>query len=391
MFISYTYQMELRKDPITRSWVRVGHRDDVPIPAYGCPLCAERSAGVAALLELPSANDAQVRVIPHFHPLYGIEGEPGRTADGIYDRMRPLGAHEIIIESQQHNQTLAGMSDEQIERVLQAYAMRILDLKRDARFKYVTVFENRGALAGSEWAHPYSQVTATLFVPRRILYELSSARQWYAEKERCVFCDIVRQEERQGKRIVDTQGDYVAFCPYASRVPFETWVLPRRHNHLFELPRHECNRRHLATLLGRTLRRLTQVAESYHLVLHTAPNIIHPKGELSSYWRTIADDFHWHIEILPIVEHRSKSYSIKEVYFNALLPEQAAQRLRELDATVNVEPTAAVDVNLDVNFDPHQAVDRTVAQRTAQAVSATNSEVSAGDTREVNPKIDPSA
>jgi UDPglucose--hexose-1-phosphate uridylyltransferase len=326
--------MELRKDPITRSWVRVGHREDVAIPDYGCPLCADRSAEVPALLELPSRDNAQVRVIPHFHPLYGIEGDAGRTADGIYDRMRPLGAHEIIIESQDHNQKLACMSDEQIEHVLQAYALRIVDLKRDARFKYVTVFENRGTVAGSEWAHPYSQVTATTFVPRRILYELRSARTWYAEKERCVFCDIVRQEERQGRRMVDTQGDFVAFCPYASRVPYETWMLPRRHNHLFEVPRRECNRRHLATLLGRTLRRLTQVSESYHLVLHTAPNTIHPKGELSSYWKTIAEDFHWHIEILPIVEQRSKSYSIKEVYFNALLPEQAAERLRQLDPSV---------------------------------------------------------
>ena len=118
----------------------------------------------------------------------------------------------------------------------EAYASRILDLKRDSRFKYVTVFENRGALAGDEWTHPHSQVTATMFVPRRILYELRSARAWYEEKERCVFCDIVRQEEKQGQRIVDTQGDYVAFCPYASRVPFEIWLMPRRHNHLFEQP-----------------------------------------------------------------------------------------------------------------------------------------------------------
>ena len=164
---------------------------------------------------------------------------------------------------------------------------------------------------------------------------MRAARAWFAEKERCVFCDIVRQEERQGKRMIDTQGDYVAFCPYASRVPFETWVLPRPHNHLFEMPGREVRRRNLATLLGRTLRRLTQVSESYHLVLHTAPNAIHPKGELSSYWRTIAEDFHWHIEILPIVEQRSKSYSIKEVYFNALLPEEAAERLRKLDPQVS--------------------------------------------------------
>jgi UDPglucose--hexose-1-phosphate uridylyltransferase len=89
--------------------------------------------------------------------------------------------------------------------------------------------------------------------------------------------------------------------------------------------------RHLAALLGRTLRRLTQLSGSYHLVVHTAPNTIHPKGALASYWATLADDFHWHIEILPIVQQSGKSYSIKEVYFNALMPEQAAERLRQLD------------------------------------------------------------
>ena len=154
---------------------------------------------------------------------------------------------------------------------------------------------------------------------------------WFAEKERCVFCDILRQEERQGRRIIDSQGDYLAFCPYASRVPFEVWLICRKHSHLFEQLKPGANMRHLAALLGRTLRRLTQVSGSYHLVVHTAPNTIHPKGELASYWGTLADDFHWHVEILPIVEQSSKSYSIKEVYFNALMPEQAAERLRQLD------------------------------------------------------------
>jgi UDPglucose--hexose-1-phosphate uridylyltransferase len=322
--------MELRKDPITRSWVRVGHREDVH-PQEGCPLCPNHSASLKPLLELPANGSAQVRVIPHFQPLYRIEGEAGRMPDGIYDRMRPLGAHEIIIESPDHRLTLARMSDEQIERVLQAYALRVADLKRDLRFKYVTVFENKGKLSGGEWEHPYSEVTATTFVPRRVLYELRSAMAWFEEKERCVFCDILRQEEKQGRRIVDSQGDYVAFCPYASRVPFEVWLMWRKHSHLFEQPNAAANMRHLAALLGRTLRRLTQVSGSYHLVLHTAPNTIHPKGELASYWGTLAEDFHWHIEILPVIERSSKSYSIKEVYFNALMPEQAAEKLRQLD------------------------------------------------------------
>ena len=169
-------------------------------------------------------------------------------------------------------------------------------------------------------------------MPRRVLYELRAAREWYKEKERCVFCDIVRQEERQKKRIVDTQGDYVALCPYASRVPYEVWIMDRKHNYCFEQPRPGSNRKHLAALLRRILRRVRLIAPAYHLVVHTSPNIIHPKGETSTtYWKSITEDYHWHIEILPIVETRSKSYSIKEVYYNAILPEAAAERLRKLD------------------------------------------------------------
>ena len=229
--------MELRKDPITRTWIVVGQSEDSAAPSDVCPLCTSCSSGAPTLLQLPAQGVPQVRVVPHFQPLYRIEGEATRTPEGIYDRMRAVGAHEIIIEYPDHNRWLGCMREDEIERVLEAYAARILDLKRDSRFKYVTVFQNRGAAAGEEWTHPHSQVTASMFVPRRILYELSSARDWFEKKERCVFCDIVRQEERQGVRIVDVQGDYVAFCPYASRVPFEVWLMRRRHNHLFEQPR----------------------------------------------------------------------------------------------------------------------------------------------------------
>ncbi len=323
--------MELRKDPITRSWVVTGHREQAAAPAEVCPLCAGSIQDAKALLRLPPDGPAQVTVIPHIDPLYRIEGELGRSAEGIYDKMRAVGAHEIIVETPDHARALSQLSDVEIELVLQAYGVRIADLKKDARFKYVTVFKNSGPLSGEDWTHSHSQLTATTFVPRRILYELRSAREFFQQKDRCVFCDIVRQEMKQGARVVDSQGDYVAFCPYASRVPFEIWVMARKHNHLFETPRPGANRRNLAALLGRILRRLQQVSVAYHMVVHTSPSVLQTKGELSDYWRTIAEDYHWHIEILPIVETRSKSYSIKEVYFNTMLPEQAADRLRRLD------------------------------------------------------------
>jgi UDPglucose--hexose-1-phosphate uridylyltransferase len=326
--------MELRKDPITRSWVILGHPENPPSTPDGCPFCPGQEAGRPTLLALPPEGPWQVRVTPHLDPLYRIEGEPGRQADGMYDKMRPVGAHEVIVETRDHTLQLPQMSDVQIELVLQAYASRIQDLKRDPRFKYVTVFKNHGALSGEEWPHSHSLITATTFVPRRILYELRAAKEWHAEKERCVFCDIVRQEERQGRRIVDTQGDYVALCPYASRVPFEVWIIPRKHNYLFEQPHPSANRRNFAILLGRTLRRIGKISEAYHLAVHTSPNTSLKGGEFRGFWKTIADDYHWHIEILPIVEKRSKSYSIKEVYFNALMPEEAAEKLRQTDPSV---------------------------------------------------------
>jgi UDPglucose--hexose-1-phosphate uridylyltransferase len=323
--------MELRKDPITQTWVVLGHRDEAPESANGCPLCPSAEYGQPSLLRIPDSSPWQVRVIPHLDPLYRIENEMGRQAEGIYDKMQTVGAHEVIIESPHHDRRLSQLSDEEIERVLWAYGSRIFDLKRDPRFKYVAVFKNYGPLSGEEWAHSHSQVTATPFVPRRIKYELRASREWFNERERCVFCDIVRQEEKQGKRIVDVQGDYYALCPYASRVPYESWIIHRKHNHLFEQPKPGANRQHLAALLGRMLRRLEKFAPAYHMVVHTAPNTRSRKGELAGYWKTLADDYHWHIEILPIVHTRSKSYSIKEVYFNAVLPEQAADYLRKLD------------------------------------------------------------
>jgi UDPglucose--hexose-1-phosphate uridylyltransferase len=323
--------MELRKDPITQSWIILGHREVPGDSISECPFEPEKMTKLTPIMSWPPEGPWQIRVVPHPEPLYRVEGDPGRLAEGMYDKMGPLGAHEVIVETPNHEKRLSQFSDEELERVLAVWAARIADLKKDARFKYVSVFKNQGVLAGEEWPHAHSQVTATIFVPRRIKYELHASHDWFADKERCIFCDVVRQEEKQGKRIVDGQGDYYALCPYASRVPFEIWVMHRKHNQLFEQPRAGSNRRQLAALLGRTLRRIEKLAPAYHLVVHTAPNTKNKKGELAGYWKTLADDFHWHIEIMPIVEKRSKSYSIKEVYYNAELPEQAAAELRALD------------------------------------------------------------
>ncbi len=309
----------------------MGHGEEAALPIEPCLLCPASQTG-QTLLALPPEGPWKVRVTPHPAPLYRIEGEVGRAAEGIYDKMRGVGAHEVVIETPEHDRPLSRLADEQIEMVFEAYKRRIADLKHDARFKYATALKNQGSPAAAEWTHAHSEIVATTFVPRRVLYELRASKAYFDQKERCVFCDIIRQEERSGKRVVDTQGDYVAFCPYASRVPFEVWILSRKHNYQFEVPRAEAHRKHLASLVGRTLRRLEQVSGAYHMVLHTSPNTDVHRGEITGYWQTIAEDYHWHIEIMPILPKGSRSYALKEVYFNAVMPEESAKHLRSLEA-----------------------------------------------------------
>jgi UDPglucose--hexose-1-phosphate uridylyltransferase len=316
--------MELRKDPVTQSWILVGDEEDQVAAAVGvCPFCQPQRAPIYTV---PGTG---VRVYPHPDPIYRIEGEEGRAAEGIYDRMRTVGAHEVVVENNDHARHFPAASDQEIGNVLRAFAIRIIDLKKDLRFRYVTVFKNRGALSGEDVEHPHSQITATPFIPRRIVYELRSAKQYYQMKERCVFCDIVRQEESFGLRVVEATQNFVAVCPFASRVPYELWVLPRYHSAAFEDDFAE--RRdpaELAGVLRRSVQRVEKVADSFHMVLHTTPNSRAQKI-LGPQWVTLADDYHWHFEVLPIAEKRTKSYSIKEVYYSSVSPERAATRLRQ--------------------------------------------------------------
>src|SRR3954470_10103810 len=201
-----------------------------------CPYCPGAPDAPHVISSAGSAEGFAwgARAVVHPQPVYRIEGDPSRRGDGLYDRMRAVGAHEVLVENPRHDRQFWDATEAEIENFLLLAAQRIQDLKKDQRFKYITVFKNHGAVAGQEYEHPTSQLTATTFVPRRVLYELRSGREYYAQKERCVFCDIIAQEERQGIRMVEARRDYIALCPYAPRVPYETWILPRMHDSAFE-------------------------------------------------------------------------------------------------------------------------------------------------------------
>ncbi|HEY3162369.1 MAG TPA: galactose-1-phosphate uridylyltransferase [Vicinamibacterales bacterium] len=328
---------ELRKDPVTGRWVIIStdrrkrptdfRPETVQIPPDPtCPFCEGHEPLTPPELLAVRHNGSRpdmpgwnLRVVPNQFPVLRVEGTLDRQGDGIFDKMNGIGAHEVIIESPKHLDMLADMSDEAIETVLWAARERIQDLRQDRRFRYIIVFKNHGTAAGSSLDHSHSQLIALPIVPREVRDEVDGAKAHFLAKERCVFCDILRQETRDGHRLIAENTDVVAVAPYAPRFPFETWLLPRRHEAHFEnSPRHEYAS--LARLLGDILRRINKALGSppYNLLIHSAP-LAEPAS----------DYYHWHVEIIPKLTKVAGFEWATGFYLNPTSPEEAAHVLRE--------------------------------------------------------------
>ena len=327
---------ELRKDPVTGRWVIISterrkrpsdFRLERPalVGTGVCPLCAGREdltpPEVLAYRQnggAPNSPNWDLRVVPNKFPALKVEGGLDREAEGMFDRMNGIGAHEVIIETPDHGKTLASMSEPEIERVLWAFRERVLDLKQDRRFRYILIFKNHGAAAGASLEHTHSQLIALPVVPDFVREEVEGARRHFATKERCVFCDIVHQEIDTGRRVIQENADIVALSPYAPRFPFETWLLPRRHAARFEdAPRHEYEG--LARLLKAVLMRVNRALESppYNLIIHSSP-----------FSEETTDFYHWHLELMPKLTKVAGFEWGTGFYINPTSPEEATRVLR---------------------------------------------------------------
>ena len=281
---------ELRKDPITGRWVIIAtdrarrpsdfSREPVVIssPTRFCPFCygneQKTPPEVLAYRVNGGANQPgwSLRVIPNKFPVLGIEGDLSRQGDGMFDKMAGIGAHEVIVETPEHTATLATMGEKQVEDVLWAFRERVLDLRKDRRLLYILLFKNHGEHAGATLEHAHSQLIALPVIPKRVKEELDGAQVYYNFKERCVFCDIVRQESQAGARLVTETERFVVIQPYAARFPFETWIVPKRHESHFE-ESGAPDLQNLAWVLRSTLRKLDKTLErpAYNFLIHNAP------------------------------------------------------------------------------------------------------------------------
>jgi len=339
---------ELRKDPLIGRWViisteRAKRPMDFVSPheqtndnAQDCPFCEGKEAqtpqeiyAVRSKVSSPNGPGWSVRVIPSIKPVLVIEGELNRHAKGMYDVMNGIGAHEVIVESPQHVEHIADLSSERIHEVLNTAVHRITDLERDPRFRYVLWFKNHGEVAGSgRFPHSRSQLIATPVTPKRVKEELAGARRYFEDKERCLACDLIAQEQQQKDRVVFDSPHLIVLCPFASRFPFELSFFPKRHHCDFAAMTPE-ELTELAAALKRVLSRLKAVLGDppFNYVLHTAPFRRHRLK--AGYWKTIEEDYHWHLELIPRLTRVAGFEWGSGFYINPTPPEEAARYLRE--------------------------------------------------------------
>jgi UDPglucose--hexose-1-phosphate uridylyltransferase len=253
-------------------------------------------------------------------PALGIEGDLDKHAVGMYDAMNGIGAHEVIIETPNHAETLDAMPLDRMKDVIFAYKARIEDLKKDKRMKYVLVFKNYGAVAGASLEHSHSQLIALPIIPKRPLELFGGAKTYFSYKDRCPFCDIIRQELNDKVRLIEETKHFISITPFASRSPFEVSIIPKKHNAHFEFEDAEVLY-DFTYILQNTLKRLKIALDNppYNFVLINGAFIFDHD-----------DYFHWHLDITPRLTKIAGFEWGSGFYINPTPPEDAAKYLREI-------------------------------------------------------------
>ncbi len=339
---------QMRKDVFTGRWVIMAETTTVQPSDFHfkrfvretrfCPFCETNEActppEVFAIRNAGSVSNGpgwRVRVVPNSAPRLRIEGEVRSRAEGFHDLMNGVGAHEIIAETPRHDRSLHELEIHEISDVIRAYIARTVDLQRDKRMRCVLTFKNYGEEAGSHTiSHSISHMMALPVTPRTVKTKLITARDYFAVKERCIYCDVLQQEQEERKRLIAENADFVAFAPFASRFPFEMAVFPKSHNSAFS--RISASQvETLAHVLREVLQRLdhTLGGPPYNLLLQDRPFLRQRAG----YWNTIEDDFHWHLEILPQIARITGFEWASGFFYNPVPPEIAARCLSSVAET----------------------------------------------------------
>lgn len=328
---------ELRQDPTTYDWVIIARerakrpwefkKEDLtrtffPAHSDSCPFCPgneHRTPEAKAVYGEP--GDWKTRVVPNRFAALTTDVTARREEIGPFRKSPGYGSHEVIIETPRHDHFIPFMDDADAERIVGVYRDRYHALKKDPDIRTVIILKNHGRGSGTSIEHPHSQAVASPIVPPLVRRRYEIAVQYYDNTGRCLYCDIRDYELRAAERTVSETDYFIVLHPYASRCPFETWIMPKVHNPSFgNISDDEL--RDLAAVLKQVLLKLYVSLDNpdYNMVVHTAP----VDDEHKAY-------FLWHIQIIPRLTLPAGFELGSGIYINRALPEETAAFVRDFE------------------------------------------------------------
>jgi len=323
---------QLRKDPLSDSWVIVAS-ERLKRPQFikikvekdtsekqFCPFCYGNEAltppeifAIRPDHSKPNTSGWLTRVVPNKFPALKVELNPESNSSGIYTAINGCGAHEVIIESPEHNKNFSHFNSNDFFHIFITFRERINDLKRDIRLQQVLIFKNSGALAGATLSHPHSQLIALPIISSRLQQKLNHFQKHQNETGNCLLCTLIDEECKYRQRIVSRTENLIIIAPYASRYAFELQILPLKHFRRFEESSDQTLRElsNLFSKLASSIFSNTEI-EDFNLILHTAP------------LQEERSNFHWHIEFFPQISRLAAFEWGSGFYINPILPEEVA-------------------------------------------------------------------
>ena len=319
---------QLRWNPNLREWVAYAtHRQDRTFlpPAEHCPLCPTKPGGFPT--EVPREH-YDIVVFENKFPSFSPDAaEPDEAGSSLAPTAPGRGVCEVVLYSDDHDATLAGLSERRIRNLIEVWADRYMELGALDFVDYVFIFENKGEAIGVTLRHPHGQIYAYPFIPPRPKRELESAREYREDHGGCLHCDLLSGEFSDGRRLVEKGEHFAAFVPFYARFPYEV--------HLYA---HRCmpciadlngdERRDLARVLKRVLAVYDVLFDKslpYMMVMHQAPTDGKDHEGVA----------HFHIEFYPVnrtaekLKYLAGSETGAGVFVVDDLPEATARKLRE--------------------------------------------------------------
>lgn len=326
----------LRKDPITKRWIitstsrsakpsdYVSVNNPIEDSASTCPFCVGREDKTTKtiLSIMDKQGNWKARVVPNKYPVLSADSAEDCPCDDnlLYELQAAVGYHDIIIEHPLHNFDLYDATTEEIDTIFDIVVQRLNILANKPNMQYSLYFKNFGSDAGASLVHSHSQIITTPFIPIQMLESIHGSYEYYSKNIGCIYCAIIREEQKRGIRVVAENEMFIAFCPFASRSPYQISILPKEHyDSILSIEGH--TRYLFSSIVHEVFSKIHKVLgkPAFNYVLSSLPN--HIRASYSS-------SFHWSFEILPKLSKLAGFEMGSSVYINSVLPEHAAEMLR---------------------------------------------------------------